>query len=105
MPFPFLAAGAAMLAGGAASAMTGTKSNTQSIINDITSQVVNKSITKVTDELISKNKINVNAQAIVEFDNQGVMSCGGTMKITASAKTKTQQIASAYKKLRNRICK
>lgn len=97
MVFPFLAAGAAILAGGAASAMTGTKSNTQSIINDITTKVVNKSINKVTDELISRNKVNVNTQAIVDFNNQGVMNCGGTMKITASAKTKIQQIASAYK--------
>lgn len=97
MPFPFLAAGAMMLAGGGAAAMTGTKSNTQSIVNDITSQVVNKSITQVTDELISKNNVDVNSQAIVDFINNGTMSCGGIMKVTATAKTKTQQIASAYK--------
>ena len=101
MPFPFLAAGALIVAGGAASAMGGTKSNTQTIVNDITSKVVNESITEVTDELISKNKINVNTQAIVDFTNKGIMSCSGNLNISASAKTKTQQIASAFKNSEN----
>jgi hypothetical protein len=99
MPFPLLAAGAkVMIAGAAASSMSGTKSNTQTIVNDIVSKVLNESINEVTDKIIIEKEIKVNSESIVEINNTGIMKCGTKgLKITSSAKSTIQNLTTAYK--------